>query len=429
MNNEVKKEKKPILNTILSFILSLFAILSVVFLNIHSYVQGIIFGAQNSDIFIQLIEDELGTKKESIKRQADFDVVEPVTYAVPNEGYVDSLYFNTDLSVDDVKSIMGNLDYISTPFLAAPIYPLLVSDDESIFVFAVKHLADASNPEDDFEINISTDILNHQYERILSTFFLSSTDSIWYTDNVSINKNIVSIFNGLDVGLQNNLLTSLVSTVDYDEYAVPNSGYVDNIYINTSLSVAEVDSILSNSISYVQIIPDNDTTAYLVAANSVFSNGLIIEKFVAGSDLGYRIIIGNFIDSITIYDSYPYSDIGVPGWKVSESSFSFDSDLVNNYQGISIGSQNKSLINLLSVKPYEEESTPVFEKFLSDASDIVLGFITILSTAAISLSDVFIDSSNKLTIVGSAMVLALAVGVIYLLFRMIRGLIKSNIRG
>lgn len=417
MNNEVKKEKKPILNTILSFILSLFAILSVVFLNIHSYVQGIIFGAQNSDIVSQLIEDELGTKKESIKRQSDSSVVEPIIYAVPNSGYIDTLYFNTDITSEEYSEIVSRLTFQDlSSFGLGNAYLLAISEDNTkVIALGSTYIS----------------VLNALTLSFVSDIYVPDSDDgiYWKTDNFVFNSNALSTFSGLPVGVENNLLTSLVSTVDYDEYAVPNSGYVDNIYINTSLSVAEVDSILSNSISYVQIIPDNDTTAYLVAANSVFSNGLIIEKFVAGSDLGYRIIIGNFIDSITIYDSYPYSDIGVPGWKVSESSFSFDSDLVNNYQGISIGSQNKSLINLLSVKPYEEESTPVFEKFLSDASDIVLGFITILSTAAISLSDVFIDSSNKLTIVGSAMVLALAVGVIYLLFRMIRGLIKSNIRG
>lgn len=72
--------------------------------------------------------------------------------------------------------------------------------------------------------------------------------------------------------------------------------------------------------------------------------------------------------------------------------------------------------------------------FLGGAVEVVTGFGSVLAEAVKAVGSVFYtpgvgEATGELTIVGSAMALALGVGAIYLLFRMIRGLIKQNNRG
>lgn len=72
----------------------------------------------------------------------------------------------------------------------------------------------------------------------------------------------------------------------------------------------------------------------------------------------------------------------------------------------------------------------IITSFVSAAAELVTDFTTILVNAASGIGSVLYDAEGKtLTIVGAAMAFALAVGVVYLLFRMVRGLIKQNNRG
>lgn len=70
-------------------------------------------------------------------------------------------------------------------------------------------------------------------------------------------------------------------------------------------------------------------------------------------------------------------------------------------------------------------------EFIEGASSVVSSFSSILSSAVQGIANVFYTpgADGGLTIVGGAMAFALAVGVVYLLFRMIRGLVKQNNRG
>lgn len=70
-------------------------------------------------------------------------------------------------------------------------------------------------------------------------------------------------------------------------------------------------------------------------------------------------------------------------------------------------------------------------EFVQGASQIVTDFSGIITGAVQGISNVFYTpgADGGLTIIGAAMAFALAVGVVYLLFRMIRGLVKQNNRG
>lgn len=76
----------------------------------------------------------------------------------------------------------------------------------------------------------------------------------------------------------------------------------------------------------------------------------------------------------------------------------------------------------------------VITTFLEGAAGIVQDFGNILVEAVGTIANILYTpgvegAPGSLTIVGGALALALGVGVVYLMFRMVRGLIKSNNRG
>lgn len=72
----------------------------------------------------------------------------------------------------------------------------------------------------------------------------------------------------------------------------------------------------------------------------------------------------------------------------------------------------------------------IITAFVTSAATLVTSFTTVLVNAATGIGSVLYDAEGEtLTIIGAAMAFALAVGVVYLLFRMVRGLIKQNNRG
>lgn len=72
--------------------------------------------------------------------------------------------------------------------------------------------------------------------------------------------------------------------------------------------------------------------------------------------------------------------------------------------------------------------------FLTGAADLIDGFGGLLAGAVSAITAVFYTpgasgTAGELTIVGAAMAFALVVGIVYLIFRLVRGLIKQNNRG
>lgn len=69
--------------------------------------------------------------------------------------------------------------------------------------------------------------------------------------------------------------------------------------------------------------------------------------------------------------------------------------------------------------------------FLEGATTLIESFGGILAGAVQAITSVFYISGDGggLTIVGASMAFALVVGVVYLIFRLVRGLVKQNNRG
>lgn len=74
------------------------------------------------------------------------------------------------------------------------------------------------------------------------------------------------------------------------------------------------------------------------------------------------------------------------------------------------------------------------DAFLTGGADLIDGFGGLLSGAVSAITAVFYTpgtagAAGELTIVGAAMAFALVVGIVYLIFRLVRGLVKQNNRG
>lgn len=69
--------------------------------------------------------------------------------------------------------------------------------------------------------------------------------------------------------------------------------------------------------------------------------------------------------------------------------------------------------------------------FLEGASTLISSFGALLAGAVTAITSVFYTPGTEggLTIVGAAMAFALVVGIVYLIFRLVRGLVKQNNRG
>lgn len=127
---------------------------------------------------------------------------------VPNSGYIEKVYFNTSLSIEEVVNELEKLTYVLTPFLSHPVSPLLFSENGSPVIFAVKGEYRGGIF---YEINYSTDIINRVYEKVFS-------DSVgWKKDLCIINSSVIDIFSEIPVGTENDKISSLFSITQFEE--------------------------------------------------------------------------------------------------------------------------------------------------------------------------------------------------------------------
>lgn len=155
---------------------------------------------------------------------------------------------------------------------------------------------------------------------------------------------------------------------------VPNTGIVDNVYFNTSLSIEEVIELVKNSgITFFDPINQVSSTeqgAYVVYA-AVDSKGAVINTvtILYGKSLteamfgvSTRLAIyaevtskdenGDYTDEVLPIPIFASEDVplmGVSaGWQGVES-LEIGAPLVNNHNGLSVGSENDKLTSLFSL--------------------------------------------------------------------------------
>lgn len=144
-----------------------------------------------------------------------------------------------------------------------------------------------------------------------------------------------------------------ISKANWSGTAVPNSGYVENVYFNTNLSVEDVVSILSNLTYNSYGMYNLFTTSESTSSGGYSYNFTIINVDIAynGQLSGYIIDYRDetyFISNETISGMGNY---GFVGWKPNLlNPININSNISEG------GNENDKLSSLFSITPFEQSS-------------------------------------------------------------------------
>lgn len=302
----------------------------------------------------------------TVEDQVESSVVEPT--AIDPVGTYDKIYFNTGLTYEQAAFIFNQLTFIdSTP----PLYLAFASNDggndqDGYYMLAIK--------KDNSDYTLCGSIPGVGEVTILDKNGWSS--GILYLNGVyepSIPLNGVDTVLVIPVGQQNELLKDVFSSTPFknnpsvaiiDVAELPNpttgdiitsTGTYDTFYFNTSLSVAEVDSILSKLpykdsaycvYKYDNYRPDGGRITFDVI--TIINKDYASKLGLAGE--GYMIVCSRDLDTLSIiYNSFESGFGGAPneiiGWQGIES-YSFNPTYVENPVYIA-GEQNNLLRDLI----------------------------------------------------------------------------------
>lgn len=282
--------------------------------------------------------------------------------AVPNSGYVEKVYFNTSLSTEEVVNIVesANLTYQN-----GYIYVVCTNEDGSNAIMmgnygnGVVFIADSTMSN----IYFSSDPEDNGWDSTLKELGV-----------IPLDITCVSETNGITVGLENDKLTNLFSTTPFggnagvegaiykvgsaSGTAVPVSGEVGDIYLNTNLSVEKVCNICS------ELLPSDETyIVYAVAANQddIGKNIVIIYygeshnvtiscmDLATGNDYYF---FNSFSEGEDLYDN-----AGFVGWNPEFNGvFNIGGTLIGENPYINaVSYDNDKLSELFSTTPFSSE--------------------------------------------------------------------------
>lgn len=285
----------------------------------------------------QKLSDDLGEVELSIKGTK-----------VPNDGFVENIYFNTSLSVEEVKSIVNILPEESW---------LAMGEDLAAYVIFVE-----SQENPDYPIIIH----KHNNEYLIgdllgaSVYFTSEVftddsgkiyDIGWHVDDepISINRIAISPIMGYEVGKYNNLLTSLISTTPFIEETLPENPIEQVAFkINKKINVLEekIESGTSDgAISKKLVIDVAYSDLVFAPSGNMFNSNYKVDctKFYHFS----------FVVKGSQYSTFGYALVqdGISGLMSNVPSADFPQfTLIQNESGYNIGVSNID-------NPYDDDFT------------------------------------------------------------------------
>ena len=134
---------------------------------------------------------------------------------VPNSGTVDKIYFNTSLSVEEVVALLEKLNYTV----------LQDTGTEKVSLYGIAGSIDNAFDLEAMKVEQNGQVMYAIAKGLLSGgetyYFMSvSTDATFQAgwqgvDSVTVGFEVMNIFNGIPVGTQNGLISSLVSTTPF----------------------------------------------------------------------------------------------------------------------------------------------------------------------------------------------------------------------
>lgn len=302
-------------------------------------------------------------------------VVEEVNCtAVPNEGYVDKVYFNTSLSSEEVENIIVNANLVPHSFEG---YILLKTNDNDIIL--VMDAAVISQGQANGVMIMAT--MYPEQGIFVSPSMASMMGSAWsgwnpnFNGVLEIQKDVLtaSESTGNIFGAQNEALKELISSTAFKsgKQPVPNSGYIESVKFNTSLTPEEVDSLLNNVFEGYDW-QSNSYMHYVTYFPDKMDYNVVISPATGNGHNDWAILIGSMENPI--YISPSLADMGTPisGW-----SPNFDGTIILGYEtiskvdGFAIGAQNAALTDLVYIGTdlFKKELTGTYEAVTVDVTE------------------------------------------------------------
>ena len=316
--------------------------------------------------------------------------------AVPNTGFVEKIYFNKNLSIDEINSLIKDNFPPDTDWF---LYDVVIGETSSLELAIVN----AFNMSEGAYSGYICGLLDNVNEGITPIFNTSVAELSaefgvdpfvgWYSglgEFIEFNDNVLVDENMSDIGIFNESLSTMFSstpfktlpsetiilsgeydgtTVNVDSLSaigsVPNTGTVENVYVNTSLTVDEVNSLLDSITftfggAYEYIISNADETKTIQILNaSAMTEGAYPGYVIAGI-----IIDGENYNIIPIFNSSVpelVAEFGVDPFEGWYSGFNgvFEFNDIAVDCGGACGANNEELLTLFSI-------TPKFEKVGED---------------------------------------------------------------
>ena len=283
--------------------------------------------------------------------------------AVPNSGTINELYFNTNLSIEEVVEILKTLPYVANE-QGYEMYNIFqanlvgtnfgLSYDVGKFGNIYGFMATTIN---DNGLVSQTVIFVSEEQEVIPTDFVGWNPTFLNNDNANtLDGGTLNIVSG---GTSNDLLGGLISTTPFGKVlkedleiveegtAVPNSGTVEKVYVNTNLSVEEVNKIVLNNVKneldnskvFLSYFIADESHAYLCAIIDLAN-----QKLSLISDGGGGII----------YVSHENPDTDFVGWNPNfNGEITINSNLVTTFGSYNVGTFNSLLSNLISLTPFK----------------------------------------------------------------------------
>lgn len=297
---------------------------------------------------------------------------------VPNSGYVENVYVNTSLSIAEVTALLDNID-ISTETYQA----YIITNEEATKVIGIMDPSGFGDYEGYIIFGQNADgspvpILNTSSEEVVTELF-GITFTGWYADFTGVYEfkdNTIKEFTidgtTLLFGDQNNKLSTLFSTTPFEmlpdetttlsgEYdgspvvvnipngyeegtIVPNTGVVEKVYFNTNLSTTEVKNIM-NTLTYNY----SNVFEHVLYNNASNSNDKIVINLAYTQ--GVYVIMDN--KGNIYFNTNPDADVNFVGWNPEFNGIiTINSEVVDVYDGTSVGTQNDKITSLFSITPF-----------------------------------------------------------------------------
>lgn len=274
--------------------------------------------------------------------------------AVPTSGYVNNIYFNSELTKDEVEEILSSLPFM--PIDGIEVFnseiPLVIDSTITTILFVQKTL----NEDGIYVYNIFYSSVLEDIEIVIF-----NSENGWISDfdyMIRFNtENFVSLaLTEFGFESQNDKIKNLVYTYNSElnltpNYlngtAVPNSGYVEKVYFNTSLTNLDMLRMLAGNEDLM-----GEAINVLVASET---DSKIAESpflFFAVNPENYQVTIygkSALDDKITVYfDENGWNEDYINGFVVNHEVYSDFTDI----PGQEHGKYNDLLVNIISLTPF-----------------------------------------------------------------------------